>query len=226
MICSVCGGTEFFDRAVLWNALCREWQISPAERTYVDRQQGTCCTSCGSNLRSIVLARAILTATRANGTLQSWVQSPKTLHLRLLELNGAGTLSSALTKLPHHAAADYPSTDMHALPYADSSFDLVVHSDSLEHVPNPVHALAECRRVLKPGGILAFTVPVIVGRMTRDRTGLPPSYHGDPAAAAPDYIVATEYGADMWTHVVLAGFDAVQIHTLAYPAATAMTAVA
>ena len=41
--------------------------------------------------------------------------------------------------------------------------------------------LAEfCRRVLKPEGALCFTVPKIVGRLTRSRDGLPKSYNGDP----------------------------------------------
>ncbi len=67
---------------------------------------------------------------------------------------------------------------MHAIPYAAGTFDIVVHSDTLEHVENPVHALAECRRVLKPGGALCFTVPIIVGRLTRNRKGLPPELPG------------------------------------------------
>lgn len=226
MICSVCDGTDFADNAVLWDGLCDEWQIGPVERAYIDRQQGTCCTACGANLRSIVLARAILRTHRAEGPLRSWVRTPEAAGLHVLELNGAGTLTPVLSDIPGHVAANYPDVDMHALPYPEATFDLVVHSDSLEHVANPVHALAECRRVLKAGGSLAFTVPVIFSRMTRDRLGLPPSYHGAPNTKASDYAVVTEYGADMWTHVVLAGFEAVQIHTLDYPSATAITAVA
>ena len=78
--------------------------------------------------------------------------------------------------------------------------------------------------MLKPGGGLCFTVPVIVGRMTRDRTGLPMSYHGNPATAADDYAVRTEFGADAWTYLMEAGFTSVTIHAFAYPAATAFLA--
>lgn len=225
MICSVCHGTDFSDNRVIWDSLCQEWQISDEERNYIDRQQGTCCTNCGSNLRSIVLASAILKYFRTSSSLREWAKGPKSLHLRFLELNGAGTLSPTLSLLPGHRAGNYPDVDMHALPYTDAHFDFVVHSDTLEHVNNPVHALGECRRVLKPGGVLAFTVPVIVGRPSRSRAGLTPSYHGNPGLSAPDFAVATEYGSDMWTHVIKAGFDNVTIHTLDYPSAIAMSAV-
>lgn len=44
--------------------------------------------------------------------------------------------------------------DMENLPFADGSFDLIVHSQSLHHIPVITRALAEIRRVLKPGGLL------------------------------------------------------------------------
>jgi SAM-dependent methyltransferase len=48
--------------------------------------------------------------------------------------------------------------DAEALPYADGSFDAVVSNFGIHHAPNPVAALAEARRVLRPGGWPAFTV--------------------------------------------------------------------
>jgi SAM-dependent methyltransferase len=42
--------------------------------------------------------------------------------------------------------------------YADGTFDAVVSSFGIHHVPRPQRALAECWRVLKPGGRIAFTV--------------------------------------------------------------------
>jgi ubiquinone/menaquinone biosynthesis C-methylase UbiE len=46
-----------------------------------------------------------------------------------------------------------------SLPFADKSFDAVVSADVLYHIDDAASALAECRRVLKPGGILVINVP-------------------------------------------------------------------
>lgn len=48
-------------------------------------------------------------------------------------------------------------------PYADEMFDVVLFCEILEHLlQDPVHALAEIRRVLKPGGTLIVTTPNVV----------------------------------------------------------------
>jgi len=46
------------------------------------------------------------------------------------------------------------------LPYPDASFQAVVFYDVLEHIPDAERCLAEIYRVLRPGGLLAATVPV------------------------------------------------------------------
>ncbi len=224
LLCTVCGGTDFQDSAILWDELAAQWQLSPAERSYIDRQQGTKCVHCGANLRSIALANAIRSALGTTDTLQSFVSASRSSNLSLLEINEAGSLSPTLRLLPGHVFASYPAIDIHALPYPDDQFDLVVHSDTLEHVSQPIRALAECRRVLRDGGHLCYTVPTVVGRMTRLRAGLEKSFHGDPTVSADDFLVHTEYGADMWTAVLLAGFDSVTVTAVEYPAALALSA--
>jgi SAM-dependent methyltransferase len=194
--CSVCGNSSFAMNKVLWPALVNEWQLTPYEADYIDRQQGECCTHCGSNLRSIALASAIVEAAGARDTLLSFCVGPDAAKFNTLELNEAGTLHGALSRMPHYVFGSYPEVDMHDLPYPDDTFDLVVHSDTLEHLGNPIRALAECRRVLRKGGALCFTAPIIVNRLSRSRTGLPPSYHGAPGTSPSDYVVHTEFGVD------------------------------
>jgi SAM-dependent methyltransferase len=43
--------------------------------------------------------------------------------------------------------------------YPADAFDAVVMSNVLEHLPNPIETLQECRRVLKPGGRLISITP-------------------------------------------------------------------
>jgi len=46
------------------------------------------------------------------------------------------------------------------LPFADRSFETVVSTEVLEHVPDPLRTLKEMRRVLKPGGHLILSTPM------------------------------------------------------------------
>jgi SAM-dependent methyltransferase len=50
--------------------------------------------------------------------------------------------------------ADYAVADAQELPFADESFDVVLASHMLYHVPDRPRAFAEIRRVLVPGGLL------------------------------------------------------------------------
>lgn len=45
------------------------------------------------------------------------------------------------------------------LPFADDSFDKVICSEVLEHIPDYRSVLKEIRRILKPGGVFAASVP-------------------------------------------------------------------
>ena len=49
--------------------------------------------------------------------------------------------------------------DAHRLPFPDGSFDVVILSEVLEHIPDDRGAIAEANRVLRAGGTLAVTVP-------------------------------------------------------------------
>jgi ubiquinone/menaquinone biosynthesis C-methylase UbiE len=49
-----------------------------------------------------------------------------------------------------------------SLPFADAAFDVVICAEVLEHVPDFQQVLTEIQRVLKPGGLLALSVPRFV----------------------------------------------------------------
>ena len=49
--------------------------------------------------------------------------------------------------------------DALCLPFADGTFDRVIASEVLEHIPNDSAAMRELARVLRPGGSMAVTVP-------------------------------------------------------------------
>ena len=68
--------------------------------------------------------------------------------------------------------------DALALPFADAIFDRVIVSEVLEHVAQDAAAIAELRRVLKPGGTVAVTVP----RWYPERVcwALSAEYHANP----------------------------------------------
>ncbi|MBL8487511.1 MAG: class I SAM-dependent methyltransferase [Rhodocyclaceae bacterium] len=226
LACPCCGGTEFAVAPVIWKGLAEEWRLSPEEWRLVDEQQGGHCRRCGTNLRSQALAAAMMKVTGFQGLFVQYGEWMAARGLQVLEINPAGSLTRFLAGRPGHRLATYPDVDMMAMPYAGGSFDLVIHSDTLEHVRHPVRALAECRRVLKPGGHCVYTVPLLPGRLTLSREGMPPSYHGSPGAGAADYVVWTEYGADAWRQALEAGFGECRIMAHKFPSALALAAAA
>ena len=60
---------------------------------------------------------------------------------------------------PAGATATAVRGNLLALPFPDASFDRVIASEVLEHIPDDVTAMAELTRVLRPGGLAAVTVP-------------------------------------------------------------------
>ncbi len=78
------------------------------------------------------------------------------------ELRSVETILRAMGdngEAPAGASAQVVVGDALNLPYADETFDCVIASEILEHVPQDDAAIAELIRVLKVGGTLAVSVP-------------------------------------------------------------------
>lgn len=187
--CSICGGTVFYIRG----EFLREDYI---------------CVRCRSIPRQRNFVRA----------LNAWV--PNWRQLESVHESSPGGVSSDYISSEcrgYEASqyfADIPSgtyvdgvrrEDLQSMTLPDASIDVFLTQDVFEHIPDPDAAWSEISRVLKPGGVHIWTVPLMVYRDTvvravPDGLGgvrqlLPPEFHGNPLGGGS--LVIHEWGADL-----------------------------
>jgi ubiquinone/menaquinone biosynthesis C-methylase UbiE len=76
---------------------------------------------------------------------------------------GIAAANAAAEKRNLGARASFKVVDATgALPFADQSFDAVQCIDAINHLRDRPAVLAEWRRVLRPGGLLLYTDPIVV----------------------------------------------------------------
>jgi SAM-dependent methyltransferase len=202
--------------------------FTPEMTRYYDLREGRRCRNCGCSLRAQHIAKTLVKL-YGEGRCRSFVQlcrQEKFRSMAIAEINGCSFLRQYMDEVPGVRYSEYgstdpavPSEDILNLSYPDKSFDLVLTSDSLEHIPDVDRALAEVRRVLRVGGRHVFTIPVLwdrektVVRAYVNERGetvhlLPPCYHGG-SLNVEDCLAFYEYGRDVADRVRAAGFDVV-----------------
>lgn len=111
--------------------------------------------------------------------------------------------------------------DVERLSFPNESFDLIISNDVLEHVVNPMEALKEANRVLRPKGAVLMTVPFFLDAQDSLRRACvrdgkvehihPPVYHGNPVSDEGS-LVFTDFGWDLLDDIRRAGFADVRLH--------------
>ena len=124
---------------------------------------GTICPECGSQVRHRMLAAALDGFCAVPGLDEKSLLAGKTILHFAPERQLRERIRRAASR---HTSADFDrgdcelKIDISAMPQVlDSSYDVLIACDVLEHVPDDASAFREIHRVLKPGGIAILSVP-------------------------------------------------------------------
>jgi ubiquinone/menaquinone biosynthesis C-methylase UbiE len=129
----------------LWGARADEWsqlqesKVAPAYEAAFARAQLTSTTQlldvgCGAGLAALIATR--------RGARVTGIDASEAL------------LAIARTRVP---GGEFHAGDIEQLPFADARFDLVTGFNAFQYAGNPARALAEARRVSRPGGHVVVT---------------------------------------------------------------------
>lgn len=196
------------------------------QRLFVRLQRdeiGVRCIACGASAVTLSLIAVLR------------VRIPQLQQRKVYELSARGALYQWLQQqgatltgseyFPSVPSGEYRNgvlcQDVQALSFADNSFDLCTSTDVFEHVADDHKGFAQVARVLRPGGLFVFTVPLYGGEATIERARyvaggniehlLPPEYHGDPVGPAGRILALRNYGNDIVERLCKAGFAAAEI---------------
>ena len=232
--CPVCGSRlVLIARPVFSEELAKASNFNAEWTAFFNQREGEICVSCGGSLRARQLSSALLiweieTTGIGFADAESMARNDQLKRLKVAEVNSCGSLHKALCRLPGLKFSEYesdnpdvPHEDLLNLSYSNGEFDLVLHSDTLEHVPDLGRAIDEIHRVLKPGGAMICSVPLVRdGRKTSKRAALksngevehlfPPIYHGGSYQKTCQYLVFYDFGDDLFELIQARGF-AIQI---------------
>jgi SAM-dependent methyltransferase len=201
--CQPCGRTV---------ELLSDWLVS--DGTTINFRERLVCPRCGLNNRQRFVAHAA----------PQWGRPPFYLYEQVTPFyawasaNLPQVVGSEYLGHQHAAGAVIDGVrheDALELSFADASLGTIISNDVFEHVPDIDATLAECVRVLRPDGLMIFSIPFYSDRDRIERRAelrdgevvelLEPQYHGNPVDEKGS-LVFYDYGWDILERCRAAGF--------------------
>lgn len=230
-------------RRKTWRGLCtycrrrRDFEVSAGVwlGNNVNLREGLVCPACGLGNRLRLIYTAVEEYAGSPAALRgkrTYVAERATVFYtrladRITDLTGSEYLGAGIApgqgrRVGLHLVRH---EDLCQLSFADQSFDLVVHADVLEHVPDFRRAFGELRRVTRPGGGMFFSVPFLHDRFEDEVRAsvqadgsivhhLPAVYHGNPVDRKGALAYRT-YGWSLLQTLREVGFDTAELGVLA-----------
>ena len=201
--CLICGKEGAFDS---WESL-----------DFPCKRNSFFCRYCGSIARNRHIAKVVLELSgEGEENLKHFATNTP---LSIWHTCASGALHETLRGATNYTVSEYydgltsgenlngiPCQNLETTSFPDNCFDLIITEEVMEHVAQPKKALKELRRVLKPGGYLVSTIPVLWWeKKSKIRAVLQnkqveyleePAYHFDPNRQE-GVLVYTDFGADI-----------------------------
>ena len=190
--CAVCSSTQMMNVNWMYGEVAGSGSFNPSwTETFI-------CPSCGFNSRMRALYTLLTDELQVPPTARIYLAEQITHGYRVYKsrfpnLIGSEYLGEGLApgQESMHNNLRIRHEDHTRLSFASGSLDVVITQDIFEHIPDFRKALRESRRVLKPGGCMAFTIPFFswlpetetIVQLLPDGTLehlRPPEYHGNP----------------------------------------------
>lgn len=180
------------------------------------------CAKCGATPIAMSIASVIRAQIPNLGTAKVYELSARGPLHRFLQREASSLACSQYVegKVPGSEVGGVRVEDVQCLTFGASSFDVCTSTEVFEHVPDDRRAFGEMHRVLRPGGVLVFTVPIALDAKTRERAiiadgtlvhRMPPEYHVDPATGHEPVLAFRDYGGDIVSRLTEAGFARAEI---------------
>ena len=237
--CAICGrnGPKLFVPEAVGDELVAMWGLNEAEAFDLRLKESLICPWCGSKHRARRLAavfaeearnwpRNDLAGSNTDDTNPEKFTSNPVLILNRIDGFDRMRMPAVISEVmitdyaegaePGEIVDGIRHEDVQRLTFADGEFAFVIDSETLEHVPDLHQGLCEIFRVLRPGGLHIFTVPMKPGtertesRIERDASGawtdrmLPRLHH---PGGSWGWEVHTEFGADFASKLQAMGWE-------------------